>query len=354
MEPTPTVSDAQPTGSSPAPVRADAVLESLSHEEKQSWQKTGALPTSITVTNDGTNVDSSSTQPGKQADDKPAASSAEPKKVDKRAAEHRGPELDAEIATIQEKLKLRRALREELATLDRPAEKTTPPASSAEKPPNQREWERFAAMADAPQEAEFSSVRDYTIAMSLFVAEKRDAERAVVARQAAAQTSHLEGVKKVIEDAKGRVEKYREIDPDLESKIDPQLVDITPASLLPRGTAAQPHHVLMENILRSDFTPQLLVHFSTPEGQAQWLALCKLGSQPDAFLRAFGRIEARFEQSATSMPVPQHVSSAPKPPAVLGTRPAESTDPVDAAIRSKDVGRYIREQNKRELAALRG
>jgi len=342
-------------GSSPAPVRADAVLDSLNHEERTSWQKTGEFPDRVKVNTPKSDVPAASSaappdvpaaSSAATSDDSPA-SSADPVKKDghKGNADTRLQEL------LREQKDWQRREAALLKALEGRSERRPPdaPASAA---PTKAEWERFAAMADAPQEEAFATLRDYTIAMSLFVSDKRDGERAAHARSEHAISRHNDTVRKTVADAAARIETFRATDPDLESKIDPGLVEIVPASLVPRNQPIQPHHALMEQVLRSDFTPQLLIHFSTVEGKAEWKALCQLGSRPDAFLRAFGRLETRFEAAPEASPTKQ-TSSAPKPPTVLGSRTAETVDPVESAIKSKDPTAYFREANKRELAGLR-
>lgn len=330
-------------------------MSSLSHEEKSSWEQTGELPSRVALTDrDGTSV-SSAAPPVEQAasTDAQRPPASEPGKGPKedRGAKTRNAELDADIAGLQERLKLRRALRDELATLERPRD-AKPSASSPEQPAKVADWERFAAMPDAPKADTFATYDQYTAAMSLFVADKRFEERDHQSRVSQAQTRHEESVQKTVADAAARIEKFREVDADLESKIDPQLTEVIPASLVPKGQPIGPHHALMEEILRSDFTPQLLIHFSTPEGKAEFRSLCQLGSQsPSAFLRAFGRVEARFDTPTSSAPPAKHVSSAPAPPTVLGARTSEALDPVEAAIKSGDGKRYADLMNKREMAS---
>lgn len=354
--------DATPAAPSAAPVRADAVLQSLSSEEKSSWEMTGDLPERISITSKGEkDTATPAVPPVEQAASTDATTqpASEPGKAPKeKGAKARISELDAEIErdrqAIQERLRTRALVREELSALDRPNKDARQPEPSTGKPTTQAEWERFAAMPDAPNEDDFASVRDYTIAMSLFVSDKRDGERAQRARMTDAQTRHAESVKKTVDSAAQRIEAYRAKDPDLESKINPDLTAVVPAKLVPRGQAIGPDNALMQEILDSDFTPELFIHFSTPEGQTEWNRLCQLGSQnPAALLRAFGRVEARFESSkADPTPAPKHVSSAPTPPVTLGSRTADTSDPLESAIKRKDTAAYIREANKRDLAAL--
>lgn len=342
------------TGSSPAPVRPEALLDSLSSEERTSWEMTGEFPDRVTVgsTSDEHSADTSSAQPADQAaataalDTTPASEPGKPAK--EKGAKARTAELDAEIAEMRDRLRIRAALREELARSEPP--QTKPAASSPAAEPTTAEYERFLAMPDAPKEENFDSYAKFTAAMGVFITDQRWQEHQT--RQQAETSFHatVDTVRKTGEAAQARLTEFAKADPDFASKVNPGLLNVEPATMRRlRGEAIGPQHVLAEEIAKSEHVGPLLIHFSTPEGQQDWDRLMR---NPSDLQRAFGRLEARFDSASASTPAPKYVSSAAAPPTVLGQRPADTSDPVDAAIKRKDPEAYAREQNKRELAAM--
>lgn len=150
-----------------------------------------------------------------------------------------------------------------------------------------------------------------------------------------------------------RVQTYAAANPGFTDRVDPRLIAIPLASALP-PEQVRPPNVLAEAVIESPVTGQLLDHFSTPQGQQDW---ARLIAQPtrSGMLRELGHIEGRMQASAPSAPAapaPKTVSSAPTPPVTLGTRTADTADPLEAAIKRKDTAAYIREANKRDLAAM--
>lgn len=343
------------SASSAAPVSAQSVLDSLSHTERESYQLSGELPERITVgspadSSSDVNADPSPAPPDKAAataaSDSAASEPATPAKKEK-GAKARTAELDAEIAGLQDRLKLRAALREELARVDPP--KTSTAASSPATAPTLAEYERFLAMPGAPKEEDFDSYAKFSAAQSLFITDQRWQEHQTRTREDVSFSQTVDTVRQMGESAQQRVTEFAKGDPDFASKVNPQLLDLDTATVRRlRGESVGQQHVLAEEIAKSEQVGPLLLHFSTPEGQAEWGRLVRL-SEPD-LLRAFGRLEARFDGVQT--PPPNHVSKAPTPPTVLGQQQADSSDPVDAAIKRKDGAAYMREQNKRDLAAM--
>lgn len=349
-------SDATSAASSPAPVSAQSVIDSLSSEERTSWEMTGDFPERVQVKTGDTPLDekaadTSSAQPADQATatavDAPASEPGTPAKKEK-GAKARTAELDAEIAEMRERLRIRAALREELDRAT-PPKTPTPDSSPAAETPS--EYERYLAMPDAPKEEDFDSYAKFTAAMGVFITDQRWQEHQ---QRASAESTHMrtvDGLRQVSEAAQTRVTEFAKGDPAFAEKVNPQLLQIEPATMRRlKGEPIGPQHVLAEELAKSEAVGPLLLHFSTPEGQAEWGQLVRL--PPTDLLRAFGRIEARFDSASPSAPAPKYVSSAATPPTVLGQRPADTSDPVDAAIKRKDPEAYAREQNKRELAAM--
>ena len=207
------------------------------------------------------------------------------------------------------------------------------------------------ALPGAPKEDDFASYGEFTAAQALFIADQRWTEHQTRAREEGQQRQHEQSVQRMADEATSRIQKHVETHPDFESKVDPRLLSVAPVSLLKPGAKIGPHNVLAEEIAKSPVTPQLLEHFSTDEGRKDWGRLCAL--PPTDLLRAFGRLEARMESGSASAAAPtKPMSSAPAPATVLGTRPADTADSIEKAVREKDYPRFEREANKAALANL--
>lgn len=344
--------DANPAESSPAPapVSGQALLDSFTPTERDSWEKSGSLPDRVTVTTSDEKPAASSTdQPADQAAsteviDTPASEPGKPKGDKLRA---RNTELDAENAELREKLRIRHALREELASLDRAKPDAKVDSSPA---PTLTEWQRYMALPGAPKEDDFSSYGEFTAAQALFIADKRFEDHQARAFEQTQRSERDTAIAKTADEAATRVREYAEAHPEFEAQVDDRLLAIAPLSALPADARITPQNVLAEEIIKSPVTPQLLQHFSTDEGRKDWQRLCAM--PPNDLLRAFGRLEARFDDGAPPAAPTKHTSSAPAPATVLGARPADTADPIASAVRDKDYSRYEREANKADLASL--
>lgn len=344
-----------PAASSPAP-RGQDVLNSMTAEQRSQWELTGNLPTdaasSPALT---TESDSSSATPAAQAaataaTETPASEPGKP--VETRNAESR----------IRELANADRRQREEIARLQGQLEALTrgkpdvrPESSPA---PTQREYQRYLAMPDAPKEADFDTYAEFSAAQSLFITDQRWQEHQARADARTAHARQIDGVKQLGQTAEQRIQAALTADPDFRSKVHDDLLAVEPASIRAlAGKPIGPQHALAEEILRSEHTAQLLEHFSTDDGRKDWARLCALPA-PD-FLRAFGRLDARFDRGPVTethaeTPAPKTLSTAPKPVTTIGTKPQESLDPVEASLQRKDFTGYAAAQNARDVAALTG
>lgn len=356
--------DAQPAASSPAPISGQTVIDTMSAPERETWQKTGDLPERVSVrsTKDApaasstaepveqaASTDASTPRPASEPG-QPVADTGKPEKGAKLKA--RNAALDEENRQLQERLKLRHALREELARTEPKTTAKTDAASGSSPAPGP--WDGSDPRDPKPQDTDpqFETHAAYLDARDAWN-ERRIERRQMAERQ---MSSRIEGIQRMGQSATERVQAYQAAHPDFDvSSLDERLLAIPPASAVPDGTPIGPHHALAEEILKSPVTPQLLQHFSTDEGRADWRRLCAM--PPSDLLRAFGRLEARFEADAsagTGPLAPKTRSSAPLPPTTVGDRPADAGDPLESAVKRKDPGAYIREANKRALAALGG
>jgi hypothetical protein len=303
-------------------------------------------------------ADSPSAEPDAQAAGTPAEAAASeaapPSDPPKKNAKTRGPELDAEIADLREKLRIRAALREELAQAPRPAADAKPAESSTAKP-TVAEWQRYRQHPDAPKVEDFGEYEDFVAAQAVFVADRRFEERQARERADAESRGRLSETQQHITGFHNRLKAAREKDPAFDSKIDPGLLEVVPAFALRPGEALGPANVLLQECVKSEAAPDLLAYFSTQEGQAAWQRVCSAPT-PAEMLKRFGRIEARFlsdgAPAAPAAAIP--VSSAPPPPTTLGTRPPSAPDRAGAAVKAGDFSAYEAAQNAADLARLRG
>lgn len=355
-------------GSSPAQSApsAQVILDGLSSEQRSKWELTGELPDAP--------ADSSSAKPVEQAtdaraDSSPAAttdakadsSSEKPPRTDKRAAENRGPQLDSEITELQEKLRIRRALRDELAQLEQP--RAQPDGKTADSSPAARkEWDGSDPNDPKPHDSMFEDHNQYLDARDAWN-ERRWERRQVAQRQASEQEqqfrAQVSATERLRDEATARVQEYAKTDPEFNRKIDPELTEIEPASVRRlNGQKVGPQHVLAEEILNSPHTAPLLLHFSTDAGKADWARLCGMAYGP--LMRAFGELVATVSRTGQApepkptreAPPVKDLSTAPQPGKQLGERPVEPIDPSVAALKSRDFLAFEAAENARELAAL--
>jgi hypothetical protein len=355
------VSPTTPAASSPAapsPASAQTVLDGLSREQRSHWELTGEFPTQTP------SADSSPAKPVEQAAEtaasSPASEPGKPADPKEKGVKARSAELDRDIAAMQDKLRLRAQLRDELARTERPSDGK--PDSSPGQPPTQAEWKRFLAMPDAPKVEDFEGENgfvEWTAAVGLFIADKRYQEHQDRARGDSEFRSQVDAVTRLQEEATARVSQYAKDHPDFNTKVHPELIELDTATVRRlKGQKVGPQHVLAEEILKSPSTAQLLEHFSTEAGQQEWARLMTLA--PGDLMRAFGRIEGRMEQGtsqappAASAPAPKDLSSAPPPGKPMGERPTEPIDPSEAALKRRDYRAFEAAENAREMAALAG
>jgi|TARA_Y100000310_G_scaffold90518_1_gene87754 hypothetical protein len=342
------VVDAPPADSSPAPeAYTQEWIDSLNPAQREQWQLNGEDPTS---TDSPTDADSAPAAPEKQAastdatPDTPASEPGSPAKGEKLKA--RTAELDEEIQGLHERLRIRSELRQELARREGPAKADPAPAPASAGRYSRAELDRYRAMPGAPTAEQYEDVNDYYTAMGLFVSDKRHEEASAQDRAVSDGRARYEAFTRTAKEAVERVRVYQEQHPDFGKTVHPDLMQITPASLVPEGETVGPHHALAEEVIKSEATPQLLEHFSNdPE---DWQRLCELA--PADLLRAFGRLEARL---LTAAPVPplKHVSDSPEPPTVLGRKPAQKPNDVEGAMTRGDYAAYEAAANAADIAA---
>jgi hypothetical protein len=282
---------------------------------------------------------------------KPDSEPGDPAKPKGKGVKERNAELDAEIAELNEKLRLRREIRRELDATDRAQPKPDVKPDSSPAVDKKAEAARFRAMPDAPKLEDFESYDDWAIEMASFVADKKLEERDRRSQQEATARQEEQRFTEKVTKASERFKGYLEKHPEAKDRIRPELLAIVPISQLRPSETPGPHNFIAEQIFESDFTGELVDHFSTDAGVQDFQRLMRLS--PDAIVREIGRIEARFMDSGTkTTPVraPKTISTAPDPAETLGRRPAAPADRLEAALHTGDFSAYADEANRRDWA----
>lgn len=308
----------------PEPLGPSEVLASLSEPQLLEWRKTGALPepSKIAAAAESAPAEPVAQAASTDATPEPASEPAKPAK----GAKARSAELDAEIKELNEKLRIRAALREELEQRTPPKEDAKPAASSPA--PVEDDFPSFEVVLQAYPETTYERYLD---ARSDFRADKRQQIALIRERS---QAVVAEAVK---------------ADPTFGSKVSPAVAALKPLEALAPGEPKTMLNELASLAMKSPLLPVLMIHFSEHPEELQRFASIP---EKDDFKYEFGKLEGRLSSApAQAAPQPKTQTDAPLPGTTLGSKPATPGDPVLSAIRQHDTGAYIKEMNARELAA---
>jgi hypothetical protein len=252
---------------------------------------------------------------------------------------------------------LRRELDSVRAQLPKPAA-TTPPAAPT---PAEPAWKKYHDHPDAPKFEDFNSLSEHAAAMSLFVLEQSNAERAQASQQQELTSAQQARAGKFME----QLNAAKVADPEFTKKLTPEVRALKPFNALQPGEGAGPLNVVGEQVFDSPIAPKVLLHFSQHPEDLRRLAtvpehLRSLPARAQAeqhiqwIVKEFGKLEGRLETPAAPAPAPpKTLTEAPAPPTTLGTRPAEAADPMAAAIRSGDTSAYRRMRREQRAAGGR-
>jgi hypothetical protein len=328
-------SDANPAESSPA-AEVDLLgpmpdLDAMSAPDRDAWRLTGKVPSRDTASPDPSSpAESTPAEPAAQAastdaKDPPAS---EPGKPAKRNAETRKAELQAEIEGL---LRQRAELRASVAPPAQTRPQDAPAASSTASETDADEFPDFDAWLQAH---EGKSYEAYT----------RDLARHVFAQERAQQEREREIVTRV-STFKDQTEAAVKEDPQFWQSLDPEIVNLRPVDALGPGEPVTPRNVLAQAILDSEMAPKLLRHLSDHPDE---LALVDRMT-PAAVVRYVGRIEGASSVVTPPVSPKPIVTSAPKPPTTLGTKPAAPSNDLDDAVARGDFASYREKANRRDM-----
>jgi hypothetical protein len=309
----------------PVEISGSEALASLTSEQRSEWFKTGDMPAPATPDPAPVVDEDAAEDAAEQAEQAAgAAPAAKPVPTPEKPISKRQQQINDLIRARAEADQRVAALEARLAQQQAPAA-----APKAVEPTRAK-----------PQQSEFETYDEFVEAVYDWKTEQRQAtERAQLEAQyrtRAEQAQQAEQQTRMSGWAE-RMQAFAEKSPAFVEKAIPFLERVNPGT--PLGDA----------LMDSPIGPELALHLAEhPE------ELTRIGAlHPIAALRELGKLESRLEvahTSASAGPVAKHVSTAPAPPVTLGNRPADTADPVEAALGAQDFRAYQAAANRRELA----
>lgn len=268
-------------------------------------------------------------------------------------------------------------LRRRLESSARPPE---PKGPAGEPEPRTPEYKRYLAMSDAPKIEDFDSIAEHNAAMAVFVNDTRHAERVAAERRGTADLERAESDIKRVQTFHGRIEAFKQTDPEFASKLSPEVKALhgfqrlqqVNAERAAQGQAplnATVDHAIAEEIYDSEIPAQVAAHLSAHPDD---LAALRQAKNPEQLIKAFGILEHRLKAGtgagAVTTPdkpatpaelkdraaavVERSVSSASPPAPSLG-KPGTGVDPIKKAVDTGDIGMFL-ELDRQAMAERRG
>lgn len=287
------------------------------------------------------------------ASQKPASEAGKPKGEKLKA---RLVELDAENAALTERLRTRKALREELAgyelTPKAGAKDPASPAAGTLAETVQRPDTRQPMLTDAAFFAKHpeAGLGDY----SLYVSRYDRAVEALEGRKQNQQAQQFEALQKRHDSFAERLNAAIAADEKFSESVTPEVFGLVPiATARGKGLDVTVDNFIAEEIIDSEIGPKLMLHLSANPADLQTLRESK---DPDDLKRRVGRLEGRLGSGEpTPQPKPKKVvSDAPLPGTTLGRKPAASTDGLVSAVNGDNFSAFRAEKQARALAARGG
>lgn len=331
-----------------SPALLSESVASLDSQARDHWKMTGELPDKAPPAERTPKEDSSPSEPDAPAVEiaakTPADSEPAPSSKKRGNAATRNAELDTEIKDLQDKLKLRAQLREELGRTapvtpssagdkkadSPPATEGRPPAELLTRPdvtkPPMDEAEFFTAYPNA-------TLGQFTRYQSRYDQLEYQANQSRTATLETGRQKYL-----------GHYTKAEESDPEIRAKLPQAFIDANP--VIRQGSG--PLDFVAREIQDSERGAEMLQHLADHPKEFD-----RLSALPDAaaVIREMARLEARVSPSTSTPPTPtKGISSAPAPTTSLGRRNAAPADASLAAVSDGDVRRYMDEQNRKDLA----
>lgn len=305
---------------------APAVVDDFEVESSQ--------PVSVSVT--ASPVEPVSADPG---DEDPAPESdtpPEPVKKDRRSLQAR---IDAQTAKQREAERERDEARSRAERVERELQalrspQQPPPTAPAGKPSAEDIGTKY------------QSYDEYVEALTDWKLEARDQQRAQQERQRESVQRHAQHAVTFAD----RIAKAEATDPEFWSRMSPDVVNLRPSGSLEPGERPTAMTAIADVIFTSEFTTELMTHFSANSREFQRLSTLP----PSQLYRELGKLEASFSRpsAAPSGPAPVMPVSQAAPPIkpVGSTASAPERDPLSDDL---DVDEHIRVMNARERKSAR-
>jgi hypothetical protein len=253
-------------------------------------------------------------------------------------------------------------LRAEVARLKSPApaqDQPKPAEATAAPDKGTPEYKRYQAMPDAPKLQDFDSIEDHGTAMSLFIAKALFAEHADAGKRQEADAARLKDFTTQIDTYSERLRKSAAADPQLKTKIAPDILQARPLSSLSpeqKKTATFANYIA-ETGFHSENPAALYTYLTSNEADATRIA--NLGS-PEAVERALTLLDGKLSASAAVVPAapkpkPKTLTDAPAPLDTLGSKATETTDPLTSAVKRGSTREYraLRRQQRADAMPKR-
>lgn len=382
------------TPSKPGPTpSAHLSPQEMSSDQLRQWELTGEAPARepndqpADTTADATSKADQNTpeaaagaKPEEQAASKPDASSeavpgtAKPERKkapgQKLSAEERAKALDVENAQLQEKLRLRKALREELRAYDLPAKGTdeksgAKPAAdtSTAKVGADPAWKKYQAMPDAPKMDEknpdgtfkYATLEEFSAATAHFIAEKIAAERfdQLYDERAGKERATVDRDREFVEmaeEALARTDAEIAADPEILDRIPDVWKGLNPSERLAPGEKLTRAHFVKDQVVFHSDRPLALSELLCANDFAELNRICVL--KPAQIIRELAKLETTLDpldsrETARADKPASTVSKAPPPATALGRKAAPGVDPLQKAIRDGDYLAFERLENER-------
>lgn len=239
------------------------------------------------------------------------------------------------------------------------APKTTEPAA----PPAQKtpEYRRYLAMPEAPKLADFESVEEHAAAMSFFVAKTMRAEELADAQHRDTDAQRAKFLDDSGQQYADRLIKAKEADPDIVSKIDPQILHALPVSALPDGAPRKVSNLIAETGLFSEDPAGFYAYLSAnPDELRRIAAMPSEAHAQRALAQLDGRLSAgrasaapaAVSSTAATAARPSTITAAP-PPVQSPAKTGVTSDPKASALARDDFAAFDR-IDQAERASRRG
>ncbi len=232
-----------------------------------------------------------------------------------------------------------------------------PAAPKPEPAPTEPEYRRFLAMPASPKLTDFDSVEEHAAAMSFFIAKTLRAEEQTAERTRLTDETRAKYLTERGQEYGERLLKAKEADPDIASKIAPQILAARPKSGLAAGERVTFANLVAETGLFSP-DPGLLYRYLTEHADEA----ARIASSPseDLALRALAQLDGRLSAGTvtTTATPPAAAESAAARPDTITKAPAPArqvtgtsvSDPLASALARDDFSSFDRIDTAARLA----